>query len=113
MTRRTQTRKYYTVTVTALHIRHEVRVHDVGRIMISVFSGPGCLGAPTCDPMGLLAPPQWLAYRASCTVAFTSMNSAEYSAETTVESFGGGFFDRVVRLHLSSTSASLHRRLLV
>jgi len=41
------------------------------------------------------------------------MNSAEYSAETTVESFGGGFFDRVVRLHLSSTSASLHRRLLV
>ena len=57
MTRRTQTRNYYTVTVTALHIRHEVRVHDVGRIMISVFSGPGCLGAPTCDPMGLLAPP--------------------------------------------------------
>ena len=106
MTRRTQTRKYYTVTVTALHIRHEVRVHDVGRIMISVFSGPGCLGAPTCDPMGLLAPPQWLAYSGS-------MNSAEYSAETTVESFGGGFFDRVVRLHLSSTSASLHRRLLV
>lgn len=66
MTRRTQTRNYYTVTVTALHIRHEVtvRVHDVGRIMISVFSGPGCLGAPTCDPMGLLAPPQWLGYRA-------------------------------------------------
>ena len=110
MTRRTQTRNYYTVTVTALHIRHEVRVHDVGRIMISVFSGPGCLGAPTCDPMGLLAPPSgfWLN-----TVAFTSMNPAEYSAETTVESFGGGFFDRVVRLHLSSTSASLHRRLLV
>lgn len=60
MTRRTQTRNYYTVTVTALHIRHEVRVHDVGRIMISVFSGPGCLGAPTCDPMGLLAPPSGL-----------------------------------------------------
>ena len=76
--------------------------------MISVY-GPGCLGAPTCDPMGAGAP-QWLLaeYSGVYLYELRGIQCGNHGGE-----FCGGFFDRVVRLHLSSTSASLHRRLLV